>query len=923
MTHSILQWLSPRASTGFRGRRHKSRKNHRQLSLELLESRDLPSVMAHPNFLIEAHASGVKPFAGGGSTWYSPSQIRHAYGFDQITFSNGTVTGDGTGTTIAIVDAYDDPTIAADLHNFDVQFGLTDPVFTKVNENGGSSLPSANVGWSEEISLDVEWAHAIAPGANILLVEANSASFGDLLTAVNYAANKSGVVAVSMSWGGGEFFGENGYDGYFQTPSGHAGVTFIASSGDSGAPDSYPSASPNVLSVGGTTLNLDGSNNISSETGWSGSGGGLSAVESQPAYQNGVVTQSTTARANPDVSYDADPNTGFPVDDSYAFGASTPWAIFGGTSDAAPQWAGLVAIADQGRALAGLGSLDGRTQTLPDLYAMPASNFHDITSGTSTGSPNLSAGAGYDLVTGRGTPAANLIVASLVGQGQTGSTHFSVSAPASSTAGGSFAVTVTALDANNQTVTNYAGTVHFSSSDSIAGLPSDYPFTSTDAGSHTFTVTLKTAGNDTVTAADKANGSINGNATVAVSPAAANKLAFGQQPGNTVIATSISPAVTVQVQDTYGNVITSDSTDQVTVAIGTNPGGGTLSGTTTVTVTNGVATFSNLSINQLGNGYTLTATSGILTSATSAAFNITTASSLIEGFETSDTWNIVGGRRATAFLSTAAAHDGNWGLDDYNGNDWIYRNDAAAHVKAGDTLSVWLQFSGSADGRAYFGFGASASGTLSLVAAPNTGQLMLQSNAGYGFTNLAAVSQTYQANHWYRLEVAWGTSGKIIGRLYDSNGTTLLNTLTATTTSIKSGGIAFRATGSDKFWDTVTDTSGVNNFSLGGGTGGSSTRGTVGFLAFGDTGTTLGSGLTAFGFTSVSATGATFFNPFVPQLSATGAGYVRGNPGGLGPATGHTGALEEYFASSWSASEQPQAWLEEGTVFSSVLGGLE
>src|SRR5207237_2508087 len=111
--------------------------------------------------------------------------------------------------------------------------------------------------------------------------------------------------------------------------------------------------------------------------------GGISSVEGQPSYQNGAVTQTSSRRANPDVAYDADPNTGFPVYDSYNNGTSAPWSQFGGTSDAAPQWAGLIAIADQGRALAGLGALDGATQTLPNLYALPAGDFHDITSGSS------------------------------------------------------------------------------------------------------------------------------------------------------------------------------------------------------------------------------------------------------------------------------------------------------------------------------------------------------------------------------------------------------------------------------------------------------------------------------------------------------------------------------------------------------------
>ena len=144
----------------------------------------------------------------------------------------------------------------------------------------------------------------------------------------------------------------------------------------------------------------------------------------------------------------------------------------------------------------------------------------------------------------------------------------------------------------------------------------------------------------------------------------------------------------------------------------------------------------------------MTAASGSLTGATSASFNITAGGNVIEGFETSSTWNIVGGSSPTAYRATRAAHDGTYGLVMYNGSDWIYRSDAAAQVRAGDTVSVWLKFSGVTNGRAYFGFGASSTGTLSLVAAPNTGQLIIQQNLGYGYADLAAVGQTYQANHW-------------------------------------------------------------------------------------------------------------------------------------------------------------------------------
>ena len=406
-----------------------TRQARRQPSLEGLETRELLTT-ATPLFIVNQHGLAA-PMGSPGPTGYTPSQIRQAYGFSQIAFTkNGSpVTANGQGRTIAIVDAYDDPTMATDLQTFDRQFGLTNPTvtstysynpnaatptFTKVNQSGGTAMPTGNTSWAVETSLDVEWAHAVAPGANILLVEANSASFSDLLTAVRWAASQPGVSAVSMSWGGGEFQGESSYDSYFTTPSGHPGVVFIAASGDSGAPPSYPAVSPNVLSVGGTSLNLTSTKAYSSESAWAGSGGGISAIESQPSYQKGVVTQSGTQRANPDVAYDSNPNTGFPIVDSYTYGTTAPWAQIGGTSAAAPQWAGLVAIADQGRALNVQSPLDGRSQLLPMIYQMPSSNFHDITTGTTTGTPNYSATTGYDLTTGRGSPIANLVVNSLV-----------------------------------------------------------------------------------------------------------------------------------------------------------------------------------------------------------------------------------------------------------------------------------------------------------------------------------------------------------------------------------------------------------------------------------------------------------------------------------------------------------------------------
>lgn len=352
-------------------------------------------------------ASGSPSQSGG----FSPQQIKQAYSFDQISFNNGAVQGDGSGQTIAIVDAYNQPNIGGDLQAFDSAYGLpAPPNFVVLNQSGGTTLPANNTSWGVEESLDVEWAHAIAPGANILLVEASSDNYSDLVAAANYARTQPGVSVVSISWGSTEFAGETAYDSDFTTPSGHEGVTFVAAAGDNGTVE-YPAASPNVLTVGGTQLSLNTSGNYGSETAWSSGGGGISTYETQPSYQHGVVTQTSARRAVPDVAYNASTASGYSIYDSYGYDG---WTQGYGTSAAAPQWAALIAIADQGRALQGKGSLDGGSQTLPALYQLPKGDFHDVTSG---GNGSYSAGPGYDLVTGRGSPIANLVVAGLVAQG--------------------------------------------------------------------------------------------------------------------------------------------------------------------------------------------------------------------------------------------------------------------------------------------------------------------------------------------------------------------------------------------------------------------------------------------------------------------------------------------------------------------------
>jgi subtilase family serine protease len=421
-----------------RRRSHQSRPRLEELETRLTPSVDLLSNAAAPAatpdvYVLNSSTAAPSVTPAGLPAGFSPQQIGQAYGFNQITFSNGTIQGNGSGQTIAIIDAYSQPNIAGDLAAFDSTYGLAaPPSFTVVNQTGGSSLPTSDTNWGVEESLDVEWAHAMAPAANILLVEANSSNYSDLMTAVQYAANQPGVSVVSMSWGGSEWSGETAYDSYFTTPAGHNGVTFVASTGDtgsSGAPE-YGSVSPNVLAVGGTQLTLNSSGGYGSEVAWSGSGGGISAYESQPSYQNGVVTQTSTMRAVPDVAYNASSNSPYAVYDSSGYGG---WIEVYGTSAGAPQWSALVAIADQGRALNGEGTLDGPTQTLPALYQLPSSDFHDITSGSNGA---YSAGPGYDLVTGLGTPLANQIAAGLVSYGsQTSTTNQGpwVATPASAT----------------------------------------------------------------------------------------------------------------------------------------------------------------------------------------------------------------------------------------------------------------------------------------------------------------------------------------------------------------------------------------------------------------------------------------------------------------------------------------------------------
>jgi subtilase family serine protease len=315
---------------------------------------------------------------------YSPLQFQTAYG----------VTAQPTGQTIGIVDAYDDPKAESDLKTFSQTFGLPacttkNGCFTKVNQTGGTTYPSPNHSWAFEISLDVQITHAMCPACNILLVEANSHSLGNLLRAEDYATSHATVV--SNSWLGNEFSTETVHDGHFK----HPGIPITFPAGDSGYGVYYPAASQYVTAVGGTTLTLNSNNTRASEAAWSGTGSGCSAYEPKPTWQKDAGCARRTVA---DVSADGDPNTGAAIYDSYGFEGFKGWFEVGGTSLSSQLIGSIYALAGNGTATT-YGSYPYANDTPSTLY--------DVTKGSNgLCSPSYlcTAGKGYDGPTGLGTP---------------------------------------------------------------------------------------------------------------------------------------------------------------------------------------------------------------------------------------------------------------------------------------------------------------------------------------------------------------------------------------------------------------------------------------------------------------------------------------------------------------------------------------
>ena len=376
-------------------------------------------VRAHTNHLI--FVPGRAQVTPGPPAGENPGSLACVYNIVSPSLNPGCLTNpssfsnpSGGSGVIAIVDAYDYPTAAADLNTFSSRFfGVaSSPNFQVVYANG--QKPSTNCGWNQEAALDIEWAYAMAPSASIYLVEAASNSLSDLLFAVDVATNivrNAGGGQVSMSWGSGEFRSEHNYDYHFNG----SGVAYFASSGDTGGKTIWPGVSPNVVSAGGTRVNRDSSGNFTTESAWSketcgggpcGGGGGPSRFERRPPYQDVISGIVGSSRGTPDFSFDADPYTGVAVYGPYCSSSGFGWMVFGGTSVSSPALAGIVNLAGQK-----LGSGSGNNnayyeqRSLYTSYPNYSSStlilppFRDITSGNN-GYP---AASGWDFATGIGS----------------------------------------------------------------------------------------------------------------------------------------------------------------------------------------------------------------------------------------------------------------------------------------------------------------------------------------------------------------------------------------------------------------------------------------------------------------------------------------------------------------------------------------
>ncbi len=417
----------------------------------------------------------IVPMAGSGTVvTYTPAQIRAAYGLSTV---GSTVTGLsaaqaanlGAGQTIYIVDAYHNPNTVAELTAFNQKFGLPtcttksaslplpaastagcELVIAYANGSAGlnSAAPAYNSGWATEIALDVQWAHAIAPMARIVLIEAIDASLNNLTSAVRLA-NAMGPGVVSMSFGAVEGSWVSSLDSTFTGSK----MLYLAATGDYGTQVNWPSVSPNVIAVGGTSLSYSGTGSRT-ENGWSNTGGGTSAYVATPSYQSSAVPGmgNRGRRAVADVGFNADPNTGQYVA-TIANGSTTVnWLSGGGTSISAPQWAGIMAIANANLVKNGKSVLSSAHSLLYTQIATNATSyasaFADVKSGSNGSCSTCSATTGYDQLVGLGTPNVANLVNLINGGSAPASAPVVNSASVSGKVGTALTFTVSASSAN-------------------------------------------------------------------------------------------------------------------------------------------------------------------------------------------------------------------------------------------------------------------------------------------------------------------------------------------------------------------------------------------------------------------------------------------------------------------------------------------
>lgn len=419
-----------------------SRLSSRRLTVQGLEA----AHRARASGRALAEDTTAAPMASGGViSTYTPAQIRAAYGQPALPATGATPTAAqaaamGAGQTIYIVDAQHDPNVAAELAAFNTKFGL--PACTTKAIAAGSALalpaasatacelsvvystaggaltatqPGYDAGWATEIALDVQWAHATAPLARIVLIEAATPSLSDLTGAVK-VANVMGPGVVSMSFGAAEGSWTSSTDAVFNNPK----MSYLAATGDNGAGVSWPAVSPYVVAVGGTTLSYTGSG-VRSEVSWSGTGGGTSQYTATPSYQNSTVPGMGTPahRTVADVAFNADPQSGQYLAVIASGSSTVSWLSAGGTSLATPQWAGLLAVANAQRAQAAKAVLGApHAMFYTQIGAVPgtyASVFADVTKGSDGSCATCTSKTGYDPLAGLGTPNVASLLGALAG----------------------------------------------------------------------------------------------------------------------------------------------------------------------------------------------------------------------------------------------------------------------------------------------------------------------------------------------------------------------------------------------------------------------------------------------------------------------------------------------------------------------------